>query len=1041
MMRLWSMLAAGTLAATWGWAQLTRGSISGIVQDSTGASVSGTTVRITNLSTNLEDGTVTNDDGIYRFPAVEPGEYRIEFSKPGFEDSRVLRVAVTTTHETVINQALAVAGVVTSVTVDTPVGTSLSKASASIDMALAGSTTENMPLRDASFLARLAPMTVRGVGGVVSSAGHANFRNYFAVDGLDHGSVANPLLPPNRLLPESVGEFHVQSYEYSAEFGHNYGAQISAITRSGTNQLHAEAWEYFQSSFLNSRSLPDKNNGIFSDRYVEHDAGGSIGGPVHKDRTFVFGLVSTDRQRTGPTTRRAASLNIPTPEGYASLAGIPLASGQTAESRQAALSALNFLRDVYPQIKVFQPATRPVTVNGVNVPMATVRVPYAVVETFWDWRGRLDHRLTSKDTLNFTTQGTSDVTPVNSSCGGNCVTFGPLFADSRKSFAAGAALSHTRTVSPHWVNEARFGFTSYRNRQEGQSEAALVNLTDFSFGRISVSGGQQEERVYEWQDVTSHLAGRHAIKLGADIAVRDFYDPAVSNSRGTWQFSGLALFLNSQPTSYTQTAESQAFDSRHLLQAYFAQDDFRVRPTLTITLGVRYELRNAPHGYFGAGTPDVAAVGVPGPVEPDRNNIAPRAGLAWSPNPKGRMVRRIVGAGRTVFRGGFGIAYDWFGDAIAGGVGNTNYPRARSFQIDLSEATNLYPNVVVKPAKGLDPAATFVNLPQYAQLPTVNFYSFAIQRQIAKDYIVELGYAGNRDYHVGNRVERNPAVLTQAQANSVIAAGVLTVIPGAQQRRLHPAWGSRVVYETSFLGRYNALYARFDKHLSCGFLLGATYTYSSALTNASPPQQFFDYRLETGRSTNDRPHRAVIHFVYESPAPRAGWRMLFGGWRLAGFSEWQSGQPFSVTTGVDSTGVGPSTAGASSRPDYSPSGIIALDTVTGNMRSFQTPINGSGIFVTPLGRDGRPLANSMPSGGNLGKNTFRGPGLSLWNLDLARAFPIRERLRLEFRADAENLFNHRNFLPPDASMNSLTFGSNRSDPGIRNVRLSLKLRF
>src|SRR5262249_24353602 len=232
------------------------------------------------------------------------------------------------------------------------------------------------------------PMTVRGVGGVVSSAGHANFRNYFAVDGLDHGSLANPLLPPNRLLPESVGEFHVQTYEYSAEFGHNYGAQISAITRSGTNQAHAQAWDYFQSSFLNSRSLADKNAGIFSDRYVEHDAGGSLGGPVRKDRTFFFGLVSTDRQRTGPSTRRAASVNIPTPERYASLPGNPLAPGKAAESRQAALSALSFLRDVYPKIESFQTA-RSVTVNSVVVPMAAVRVPFALAETFWDWRGRL----------------------------------------------------------------------------------------------------------------------------------------------------------------------------------------------------------------------------------------------------------------------------------------------------------------------------------------------------------------------------------------------------------------------------------------------------------------------------------------------------------------------------------------------------------------------------------------------------------------------------------------------------------------------------
>lgn len=111
------------------------------------------------------------------------------------------------------------------------------------------------------------------------------------------------------------------------------------------------------------------------------------------------------------------------------------------------------------------------------------------------------------------------------------------------------------------------------------------------------------------------------------------------------------------------------------------------------------------------------------------------------------------------------------------------------------------------------------------------------------------------------------------------------------------------------------------------------------------------------------------------------------------------------------------------------------------MRSFETPINGSGVFVTPLGRDGRPLANSMPFGGNLGKNTFRGPGLSVWNLNLARTFPINERPRLEFRADAENLFNHRNFGPPVANMSSSSFGANtQGDPGIRTVRLSIKLR-
>jgi hypothetical protein len=196
-------------------------------------------------------------------------------------------------------------------------------------------------------------------------------------------------------------------------------------------------------------------------------------------------------------------------------------------------------------------------------------------------------------------------------------------------------------------------------------------------------------------------------------------------------------------------------------------------------------------------------------------------------------------------------------------------------------------------------------------------------------------------------------------------------------------------------------------------------------------------RLEYARNGTDRPHRFVIHYVWQTPGKR-----FWGGWRLSSISQWQSGQPFGIATGVDSNGDG-AIGGAvgPDRPNYNPGGVLRLDPVTGDWRSFSTPINGSGIFVTPLNTTGSPLLYSMPFGGNLGRNTFRGPGLALWSLSVMKPFTITERIRLEPRADSTNLFNHRNFGPPNTSMNSPNFGRNESSPPSRVMLLGAKVRF
>ena len=192
----------------------------------------------------------------------------------------------------------------------------------------------------------------------------------------------------------------------------------------------------------------------------------------------------------------------------------------------------------------------------------------------------------------------------------------------------------------------------------------------------------------------------------------------------------------------------------------------------------------------------------------------------------------------------------------------------------------------------------------------------------------------------------------------------------------------------------------------------------------------------------DRPHRVVVHYSYEIPWVQSNggvlsvFKHIFSGWHIAGFTEWQSGQPFTVRTGVDSGGSG---VPIGWRPNYNPKGIFAKDPVDGNLRTFKTPISGEGLFVTPLTPRGIPLPNSMPGGGNLGRNTFRGPSYSNWNLSLAKRIPISEAINLQLRADWFNLWNHRNFGNPEARMNSPAFGTNTTDPGGRTMLLGMKI--
>lgn len=1042
-------------------AQFSRGVISGTVEDISGAVIDGAVVRVVSQAANFERTTISNRTGTFRVPALDPGIYTVELSKEGFAPKRLESVRVEPAQEVVLKETLAIGPTASVVTVEEPpAGVDLSKATPTIGFSVDERLVRTLPLtiyaRDVNQLAYLSPLVTRTAGSSqISAGGQRGRNNNFLIDGIDNNdpgvAVANL-----RVIPEQISEYHIQTQAYSAEFGRNTGGQIQVITRSGGNEFHGEAFNYYRANWMEPVSLLNKRSNLTENpRFVQNQAGGALGGPIVRDRTFFFALVETNRYRDTPDARNATPVAIPTPDGFAALSNLPLGPNQTVESRQAALAAIGFLPEVHRSISAFQSRVM-VPVNGVPVEFGQARMPGRSPADLWYGSTRIDHQLTTRDVLGYRAQFDRRFQPnVASNLG-----FGDRFSAANDVMRQNHALSHIRTFSPRFVNEARFSYVRATNDlPENDPTTPTTDIRGFF-----MVGGQanfpqlRRQDTYQFQNTASYLMGRHSLRMGMDFRRTALFNESGQHTKGTWTFDSFADFMNNRPAMLVQAVRTATFDARQNSHSYFIQDDWRATRNLTINLGLRYEYTTIPFGFFGAADETIAAAGVPRDTRPDRNNWAPRLGFAYSPGERSGVLGKLLGDGRTVIRGGYGIAYDVLFLNLLQSAAN-NFPRVYTPMLDRTQLVNAYPSPVAPPMnQSFNPFVQFVNVPTEAQNPTTHFYSFSIQRRVRQNYVFEIGYAGARSYHGIRQSQANPGTLTEAQAAQVIAARNPNAIPGLQARRVNPAWGSRVLIEPSAWADYHAGYVRFDRKFARGLLIGGNYTWSAnfsdgdeaynqvELTASTPqvPQDFRNYRNDWSRSAFDRPHRVSVYYTYDIPwfhAPALQSpvvRAVFADWLMSGTMEAQSGQPFTIRTGVDSAGVG---VNASARPDYNPAGIFAPDPVTGNLRSFTTPIHGTGIFVTPLTAAGSPLANSMPGGGNLGRNAFRGPGFQNWNFSLRKTVSMTERWKLELSGHWVNLWNQRNFGNPVALMNSPAFGSNFTDPGARWMLANARIRF
>jgi hypothetical protein len=1026
-------------------AQLTRGTLSGTVSDTTGAVLPGVTVDITNQQTGLVRSTVTSGTGLYRVPALEPGSYRVRLAMDGFRALEHGDVEVKTAEEATLNVVMALAAVTESVqVVAAPAAVALNKANPTVGLTMTARQATDLPLsadRDVTRLALLSPNVFSAPGASpISANGQRSRNNNFTIDGTDNNeaTITTATMP---VVPEAVMAFQVQTNPYNVEFGRNTGAQINIITRSGGNTFAGQVFEHYSGSALNSLTNIEKAIGLDTPtRFNRNQFGASLGGPIVRNRVFFYGLVQHDRTRSANTL--GATVRIPTPAGYAALAAVPLGAGQDPASRQAVLGRLTFLQDIYALGGSFR-SIQSTTVNGVPIETGQTNIGRATPSDTTNVIARTDAQLTPNDAV---TVRYARNAYVNDNAYSN-TDFGSVFAANEDVRDQNTAVSHTRVFGPRFVNEARL---SHMRRDLAFPENDPDSPTATIGGFFTVGGTSQfpQGRVqdtFQFADVATFQRGRHALKFGTDVRYLRLTSLAAFDSKGTFSFSNLQDFVNNRATSFRQAIQTSSFDASQWQLSVFAQDDMRVTPALTLNIGVRYENSTVPLGFFGSADPIVQAARVPGPLQRDHNNVAPRAGFAWSPSPDGGVMKALLGDGRSVLRGGYGVGYDiLFYNLLILTAGN--YPNVVNG--DLSNAFNVYPNTApVSGSAVFSPMATFRNVPEHAQSPMSQYWSLSFQREIGADIVLEVGYTGSLGRNALTQMQGNPAVLTAEQAATVRSTQNAFSIPSVQARREDPSLGSRILYAPVGMSEYHAAFVRVDRRFRNGLQFGVAYTLGRLMSNsdellalpdiagASPqvPQDYADLDAEWGVSAFDRTHRVAVNWIYE--VPRLANRVMdvaLGGWRIAGVFQGQSGQPFTILTGVDSNGNG----GGGDRPHVNPAGTLTPDPETGTFKTFST----SGMFYVPVAANGSPLAFSLGNG-NLGRNTLRAAAVFNWDLSLAKRFRLAGTHGITVRADVFNAFNQDNYGVPINAMNNLSFGQNVNNWGHRSATLSVKYEF
>jgi hypothetical protein len=1099
-------LLTALLFVTLAIAQIDMGAIVGTVRDSSGGAIVKATITLTNNSTGVVQNTATNDAGQYQFSAVPAGTYTVKGSAQGFGSQVQNDIEIHVQSRPSVDFTLAV-GDVTQVLEVQATAQMLQTQTADVGGVVQEKQIRDLPLNGRRYadLALLEPGIQKNLTNTnntapdrFSSNGNLETQNYFSLDGVDNNSGSTNLQegsvqavqPP----PDALQEFRVQTRTYSAEFGTSAGAVINASIKTGSNQFHGDVWEFLRNSQLDANTFFNNAGGVKRGRFSQNQFGGTIGGPIIKNRTFFFfdaqdfvsrkattviSTVPTPLMKQGNFSELSPTLADPKVAGQTGCITGNIISKSCIDPVGAKLLAL------YPDPNI------PSAVALLGQPRSWTGAPnyqfqYSVPNDTVSYDARVDHNFTPNSRIfgrysNFTVDRqdppwTSDPNVGN----GN-------FATQYRIRGKSVALAWTDVVSASALNELRAGF----NRDFAHSDPIGVQLgkstaADFGLTGIPVSPNSaglppinitgltrlgsspwrpqfQVSQVWQLLDTLSWLKGDHSFKFGYEHrhSSNNFLD--LQSPQG--QISASGIYSGNTGTgipdfllgdiSTAQFTTPTVVHNYQYANNFFAQDTWRARKNLTINYGLRYELFSPilNHGNALANfTPANGGGFVTAKdgdwysralVHPDKNDFAPRIGFSYQP------------IARLVIRGGYGAFYQHgvrIGSesvlglnppfVIDGALSQINGSTTPVFQL-----RNGFPSNQFTPA-----LVDLTKLQVRAQDPNqrtgyVNQFSFGPQVEISESTTLDISYVGN----FGRKMNR----LRNANQGRVVgfnAGAPLTVFPFANLNgSLTSTSGNHSFLELATNDgntNYNGLLVALRQRYSKGISYGLSYTWShnfadfvDNLTGGSTPADAYNYSLERSNSPFDVRHRFVGNATWELPIGKGGMILnndgiasrLIGGWQLNSIVTLETGTPFTVFANDNSATGGSHANRASCIGD--PFAGATTD------RSQFVGTTAPGFFLNPAAFATPPLG----SFGNCAPRAFHGPGIENVDLSLFKSFMIKEAWRLEFRSEFFNAFNHSNFTNPNATFTPAGLGSfGRSTATVtdpREIQFALKLYF
>ncbi len=1030
--------------------------LSGTVSDPSGASVSGATITVWETNTGEIRSTSTDSAGHYQVFSLPVGVYQVRVSKQGFAEAIRAGIHLAVGQDAVANVTLKLGGLNQQVTVnaDAPL---VSVTTSDVSGLVGEQQVKDLPLNGRSFdeLLTLNPgivnFTSEKTGGVgvsnstvgnnFSVSGNRPQQNLFLLNGVEFTGAAENNMQPGGTSQQLLGvdavrEFNVLRDSYGAEYGKRPGAQVLIVTQSGSNQIHGSMYEFLRNNAFDARNYFDR--GTSAPPLQRNQFGGSLGGPVQQNKTFLFGNYEGFRQHL----RQTGVDLVPDVNARNGLLPCALIAPAPNPCPASGLVDVGVAPGVAPLFSLW-PVQSPGALDfggiseAFNNPLQTIRDDFGTT--------RLDHRFSDSDTFSavYTIDDSNDVTPTSTN----------LYSTDLESLREQVlSLDETHIFSSTFLNTIRIGYSraAYYYTGEPTPGTPAASVSGFIVGKpvgavvvggssaanpaaqVSLAGSNVgsnlriARNLFTYEDSLSFTRGRHKFTFGVWFQRLRANEDLALTQFGQATFTGLQQMLEGTVGNFLYDPAPAEMNWRSWMGAWYAEDVIRVTPKFTLSLGFRDEFTTCWNEAHGRAASFVFVNNV---IQTDPrvansaftvNNAkflpAPRIGVAWSPF-----------SASTAIRAGFGMYYD-LQDALGYRM-DQNAPFNPSYAVAGLPVSDLPLPVSPVPASAkIAPAGVQPDL----RTPTLISYSLTVEREVSPNTAFSIGYVGSHGYHELVSLDDNeptpvtcpaspcpavyPANFPAPLAGSPVPAGSYYIPSGTPLA--NPALGAAWAWFSVGDSSYSALQLNVTHRYSGGLSLRGAYTWSKVLDNGDSLNATtagnapglvsnpFDLRADWGSATYDVRNAGVVNATYELPLGRGKpflanvggiANAIASGWTINSILTLQSGFPFTpeLSYNPSNNGDTKNPVRPFRNPNFSGPVILGSPSQWFQPAAFLAPTSSSGFY------------------GNLGRDSLIGPGLATWDFSLLKQIPLRERLSLQFRAEFFNFLNRVNFNTPN----------------------------